>query len=158
MKLINSNSVIRLMIRSELLKIKWQSLQVGIILDFNRTMIRQKGLHRLLHLGLKRYLLLPYSPKILRDAKPSIFSGSSTRTKSSLRISAKNKTSKPSSLVDGFQIPMKNKADDVRLMYDVKLEGSFLQKTGLGCYRQSVLILSNQELYIYDDRYETSSK
>lgn len=46
---------------------------------------------------------------------------------------------------------MKNKAD-------VKLEGSFLQKTELGCYRQSVLILSNQELYIYNDRYEVSSK
>ena len=54
-------------------------------------------------------------------------------------------------IVDGFQIPMKNKAD-------IKLEGSFLQKTELGCFRQSVLILSNQELYIYNDRYDISSK
>lgn len=46
---------------------------------------------------------------------------------------------------------MKNKAD-------IKFEGSFLQKTQLGFYRQSVIILSNQELYIYDDRYEISSK
>lgn len=35
----------------------------------------------------------------------------------------------------------------------IKLKGSYLQKTALGYYKTSFMILKNAELYLYDDQY-----
>ena len=47
-------------------------------------------------------------------------------------------------ILDGFQVPIKNT--------HIKLSGCFFEKRPHGHYRKKFMVLTNQEIYIYENK------